>query len=226
MTRSSPRSLDQFSESCRAGDQGAVRRGRRVSGRAATIVKAEASFKKRDRSGRRQHRAAGVPGGGVRRGRPQHRGGQRVADRAHRRLRLPADLPVARRRADARARPRRRADDSRRGGRQVAVRPALHQAAGAALRHVRPGPRGGANARAIHLGARRRSRRLLHGRPVDLHRALGRRRRAQPRGGPQARPRVRGRATQRPRGPQLPLVKQWVDYLENEGREDQTPSVL
>ena len=121
------------------------------------------------------------------------RGRERVADRAGRRHRLPADLPVAQRRAAAHARLRRRARDPRGGGRQVADRRALHQAAGDALRDVRPGTRGGPHARALPRRSAGRSRRLFPRRAVALHRPRRRRGRPQPRRRSQARPRVRGR---------------------------------
>ena len=81
-----PEVLDQFSEPRRAGIK-------RRSTRASRFWPAATIRKPRRASRRRSIRTATapcrwLPGGGVRRGRPQHRGGQRVADRPHRRIRL------------------------------------------------------------------------------------------------------------------------------------------
>ena len=63
---------------------------------------------------------------------------------------------------------------------EVAVRPAVHQAAGAAVRDVRPGPRGGAHARALSRRPSGRSRRVFLRGAVDLHRSRRRRGRRTP----------------------------------------------
>ena len=70
----------------------------------ANYAAAEINFKTRDPAGRRQHVGAGLSRGVLRRRRTRRRGRRRLADRAHRRQRRPADLRVARRDAGAGAR--------------------------------------------------------------------------------------------------------------------------
>ena len=102
------------------------------------------------------------------------RGGERVADGAHRRRRNSRDLPVARRHAAARARPAARASGARGSRRQVAGRPPVRQAAGDALRDDGARPRGRADHAAPSGGAACRRRRVVHGRRVDLQPAHAR----------------------------------------------------
>ena len=179
------------------------------------LCQGRAELQERDRARRRQHRRSRISGRGVcgLGARPTSR--ERVADGAGRRDRAVADLSVARRCADAHAR-------------LGEARAVLEEAVGKwpsdvrftkplamLYAHVRPGPRGGAHARAISLGAARRPRALYLAVEWIYHVRSGGRMGPQSRRGSEARADLRG-GVPKAGGPQVALVKQWMDFLENE----------
>ena len=117
---------------------------------------------------RRQRAGPRLSGGDVCGVRPRPRSGECLADRTHGRQRFPRNLRVAGRRAHAHPRSRAGAHDPRRGGAEVAGGRAIHEAAGADVRDVRPGTRSGAHARSLPVEPPGRRAGVVYGRRVDL----------------------------------------------------------